>query len=262
MMAGVTDVCGSENSGYGYKAKKNSKSNKHSSLTVVKQQKKKLIPKKAKFRIPKQQASSNLRPKKSMLDLQKMPVAFVNNEAAQRHTGGKLYHLGRIKADNAFAVKVGGKYHVYVNTQYSGYRNLAKKISPNLKKDTHVDHVASRGLEHKIGQGYIRIAAVPSIINMAHGSQQESGRIPVREFNLSTGKERGVSYATKSGIDKLAHKMPDGRKHQAMTPERAMSYTKKDMITIKKSLFLDKSSQRNIEKMLGPEIVVSSKGSS
>ena len=187
--------------------------------------------------------------------LAKQAFAVTNKNTAKRISDdGKIHQIGKFSTKNAFAIKVDGQIQVFVHRDFKGYRNLAKRIDPNLPRNVQIDHAASKAVEKGHGQEYIRLARIPARVNMQHGSVKEKGVVVSRTFNTSAANQiKGdrVSNPSKDMLDKLAHRAPVGKSHLGALDQKAKhSYSREETKRIKQSLFLDRQAQKRLRELL------------
>ena len=176
---------------------------------------------------------------------------FSSREAARRATGGQIYKVHGQAEDEAIILRDSqGRLFLYVSPGNPKYRDLvASAHGGRLSEDGYdADHVASRGIEAKFGQGYVLMGRVDRGANRSAGRVEKPGRHLDRDFNqASFGEAKPVSHRQMQKTANLRMaQYPDLR-----AGERGAGIDDPD---VRYSLLQDDATQARLEAMIEREI--------
>lgn len=144
-----------------------------------------------------------------------LPIAGKSREAILSAMRREGFAVGRISADNAFAVRDGDSiYYLFVRPAYTGYRHVARLRFGSIPPDHDVDHVHARNFATRFGYCYVLVALVPSPVNRKHGNYEKPRGQPD-----TTGDVPEVCFVDVRIVDKVL-----GRDSKARRSLSALSY--------------------------------------
>ncbi|MEZ8709089.1 hypothetical protein AB6H46_22550 [Vibrio alginolyticus] len=151
------------------------------------------------------------------------PIAGREPEEIAKALQGDLYRIGRYDIRNAFVVVKGSARFLYVRPNYSGYRNVARKVFSGVSWDVDYDHALSRRIANqaKPAYEYVLLLRVPPSVNRQHGHFEKKDKL--------TNPVPPVCFADDRVFDKWLGRPPLSRKRSpkillGYSPKNATSY--------------------------------------
>jgi hypothetical protein len=138
-----------------------------------------------------------------------VPIAGREPREIAKILDGELYQIGRHLIKNAFIVKKGSARFLYVRPNYSGYRNVARKVFSTVPWNVDYDHALSRRIanEVKTAYEYVLLLRVPPSVNRQHGHFE-------KKDNLGS-QNPSICFADDRVFDKWLGRPPLARKRIA-----------------------------------------------
>ena len=111
--------------------------------------------------------------------------SFDSARTAKLQTQGRIYECRGYEGHAIIVEDQSGRNWLYIRPESAKYRDAANAVwGHRMSADgKDADHVASRGIEAQVGQGYVLAGAVDRSANRSHGSYEKPGKYLDRPFN-------------------------------------------------------------------------------
>lgn len=183
--------------------------------------------------------------------------SFDSAETARKETGGRVYQCRGYEGHAIIVEDQSGRNWLYVKPESTKYRDASNEVwGHRMSEDGRdADHIASRGIEANLGQGYVLMGAVDRSANRSHGSYEKPGRHLDRSFNAAAQQTEPDRLALRISY-RQSHKIV-GRGKGDLEADKSLNQQVRPGVgdpDFDRATFGSAEHQANLESMKGKEI--------